>query len=149
MVDSLVGRVAGISYLHLPARNIAVSAAFYRDAFGWRLSGAPENPSFSDGTGHVIGRWVTDQAVVGDAGQRAYIYVANVDDTLADFSPRLSRGSLLLAPRLNPPPRSPTHSYWPRTPEIWRTKRPSLRWQTQSKTRTSLPRCRPSRRSTC
>jgi hypothetical protein len=83
MVDSLVGRVAGISYLHLPARNIAVSAAFYRDAFGWRLSGAPENPSFSDGTGHVIGRWVTDQAVVGDAGQRAYIYVANVDDTLA------------------------------------------------------------------
>lgn len=83
MVDSLVGRVAGISYLHLPARSIAVSAAFYRDAFGWRLSGAPEDPSFSDGTGHVIGRWVTNQAVVGEAGQRAYIYVANVDDTLA------------------------------------------------------------------
>ena len=82
-VDSLVGRIAGVSYLHIPARDIAASAAFYRDVFGWKPHGQPDKPSFSDGTGHVIGRWVTDQAVTGTDGLRAYVYVADVDDTLA------------------------------------------------------------------
>jgi uncharacterized protein len=27
----------------------------YRAVFGWRLRGGPDEPSFSDGTGHVIG----------------------------------------------------------------------------------------------
>lgn len=81
-VDSLVGRIAGISYLHIPARDLAASAAFYRDVFGWQLLGRPDAPSFSDGTGHVIGRWVTDQAVAGGDGLRAYIYVADVEETL-------------------------------------------------------------------
>jgi len=81
-VDSLVGRVAGISYLHIPARHPAASSAFYREVFGWPLHGSPDAPSFSDGTGHVIGRWVTDQAVTGSDGLRAYIYVADVEQTL-------------------------------------------------------------------
>ena len=81
-VDALVGRIAGVSYLHIPALDAARSAAFYRDVFGWRLHGPPDDPSFSDGTGHVIGRWVSDQAVVGTDGLRPYIYVADVDGTL-------------------------------------------------------------------
>jgi predicted enzyme related to lactoylglutathione lyase len=81
-VDALVGRIAGISYVHIPARDVAVSAGFYRDVFGWQLHGPPDGPAFSDGTGHVIGRWVTDQAVAGADGLRAYIYVADVEDTL-------------------------------------------------------------------
>jgi uncharacterized protein len=81
-VDALVGRLAGVSYLHIPARDAAASAGFYHDVFGWQLHGRPDEPSFSDGTGHVIGRWVTDQAVAGTDGLRAYIYVADVDDTL-------------------------------------------------------------------
>ena len=82
-VDSLTGRIAGVSYLHIPARDAAASAAFYRDVLGWTLHGQPDDPGFSDGTGHVIGRWVTDQAVTGTDGLRAYVYVADVDDTLA------------------------------------------------------------------
>jgi hypothetical protein len=82
-VDSLTGRIAGVSYLHVPARDAAASAAFYHDVFGWKLHGRPDDPGFSDGTGHVIGRWVTNQAVTGTDGLRAYIYVADVDDTLA------------------------------------------------------------------
>jgi hypothetical protein len=82
-VDSLAGRIAGVSYLHIPAWDAAASAAFYRDVFGWKLHGQLDDPGFSDGTGHVIGRWVTDQAVTGTEGLRAYIYVADVDDTLA------------------------------------------------------------------
>jgi uncharacterized protein len=81
-VDSVVGRVAGISYLQIPARHPAASSAFYREVFGWPLHGSPDAPSFSDGTGHVIGRWVTDQAVTGSDGLRAYIYVADVEQTL-------------------------------------------------------------------
>jgi uncharacterized protein len=81
-VDELTGRIAGISYLHIPARDVVASAGFYRDVFGWQLHGRPDEPGFSDGTGHVIGRWVTDQAAVGTDVLRAYIYVADVDDTL-------------------------------------------------------------------
>lgn len=81
-VDTSVGRLAGISYLHIPTRDPAGSAAFYRDVFGWQLHGDPSRPSFTDGTGHVIGRWVTDQASVGADGLRAYIYVASVTNTL-------------------------------------------------------------------
>ena len=81
-VDALVGRIAGVSYLHIPARDAAASARFYRDVFGWQLHGPPDAISFSDGTGHVIGRWVTDQAVTAADGLRAYIYVADVDDNL-------------------------------------------------------------------
>ncbi len=95
-VDSLVGRIAGVSYLHIPARDVAASAGFYRDVFGWQLHGPPDRPSFSDGTGHVIGRWVTDQAVVGANGLRAYIYVADVDDTLDAITAR--DGQIVMPP---------------------------------------------------
>jgi predicted enzyme related to lactoylglutathione lyase len=94
-VDSLVGRVAGISYLHIPARHPAASSAFYREVFGWPLHGSPDAPSFSDGTGHVIGRWVTDQAVTGSDGLRAYIYVADVEQTLTAV---LASGGQIVSP---------------------------------------------------
>ena len=95
-VDSLVGRLAGVSYLHIPAPNPAASAAFYRDVFGWQLHGFPAAPSFSDGSGHVIGRWVTDQAVTGTDGLRAYIYVADVEETLTAILG--SGGQIVTAP---------------------------------------------------
>ena len=94
-VDALVSRIAGVSYLHIPARDIAASAGFYRDVFGWQLHGPPDGPSFSDGTGHVIGRWVTDQAVAGADGLRAYIYVPDVDDTLGAIT---ARGGQVVSP---------------------------------------------------
>jgi predicted enzyme related to lactoylglutathione lyase len=50
MIDSLVGRVAGVSYLHMPARDPRASSAFYRDVFGWPLHGADGDPHFGDGT---------------------------------------------------------------------------------------------------
>jgi uncharacterized protein len=81
-VDSLAGRIAGVSYLHIPARDAVASARFYRDVSGWQLHGRPDQPSFSDGTGHVIGRWVTDQAAVGAGGLRAHIYLAAAGNTL-------------------------------------------------------------------
>ena len=61
-VEANVAPPGGVSYLRIPAHDIAQSAEFYRAVFGWQLRGRPNPPSFSDGTGHVIGHSRTDPA---------------------------------------------------------------------------------------
>ena len=77
-----VFRSGGVSYLLIPAADPRRSAAFYEAVFGWTLGGDLERPSFEDGTGHVIGHFVADQAVAGEAGVRPYVFVESVDETL-------------------------------------------------------------------
>ena len=81
-VEASVARPGGVSYLRIPAHDLARSAEFYRAVFGWRLRGRPDAPSFSDGTGHVIGHWRTDLPAAGQAGVLPYIYVTSLDGTL-------------------------------------------------------------------
>ncbi len=81
--DSPVFRPAGISYLHIPAKDAQATAAFYRDVFEWQVDTARATPNFEDGTGHVIGHFVTDSTVAGEAGVRPYVYVNSVEETLA------------------------------------------------------------------
>ena len=78
-----VFRIGGVSYLRIPGPDARIVAAFYECVFGWNLRGDPERPSFDDATGHVIGHFMPDLAVAGEAGVRPYIYVEDVDDTLA------------------------------------------------------------------
>src|ERR1700729_1341500 len=82
-VEVTVARPGGISYLGLPARDAAGSAAFYQAVFGWEIRGDTGNLSFSDGPGHVIGHWRTDLPATGEAGIRPYIYVTRLDEVLA------------------------------------------------------------------
>ncbi|HEX3461137.1 MAG TPA: VOC family protein [Acidimicrobiales bacterium] len=82
MSEHPVFRPSGISYLQIPAIDARASAAFYQAVFGWNLRGDPADPSFDDGTGHVIGTWRTDLAVAGEAGILPYVYVDSVDDAL-------------------------------------------------------------------
>jgi predicted enzyme related to lactoylglutathione lyase len=77
-----VFRSSSISYLHIPALDARRSAEFYRAVFGWTLRGDPDHPSFTDGSGHVIGAWVTNVPVAGEAGVVPYVYVDDVDDAL-------------------------------------------------------------------
>src|ERR1700761_3153485 len=77
-VESSIARPGGVSYLAIPARDVARSAAFYQAVFGWELRGDPDQPSFSDGTGHVIGHWRTDLEPAGEAGVRPYVYVTDL-----------------------------------------------------------------------
>jgi len=84
--ESRVFRDAGISYLRIPADDPQGSAAFYRSVFGWTVDTERSDPSFEDGTGHVIGHFMTDPPVAGEAGVRPYIYVERVDDTLEKVS---------------------------------------------------------------
>ncbi len=77
-----VFRLGGVSYLRIPSPDPQRSASFYELVFGWRVDTARDAPSFADGTGHVIGHFMPELAVAGDAGVRPYIFVESVDDTL-------------------------------------------------------------------
>jgi hypothetical protein len=81
--ESRVFRTGGISYLRVPAGDPAKTADFYRAVFSWSLAGTAEEPSFEDGTGHVIGHFVAEQPVAGEGGVRPYVYVDSIDDALA------------------------------------------------------------------
>ena len=80
--ESRVFRGGGISYLRIPAPDPQEAAAFYRHVFGWTVDSRRRDPSFEDGSGHVIGHFVPDAAVAGEAGVRPYIYVESVRATL-------------------------------------------------------------------
>ncbi|MDQ6750146.1 MAG: hypothetical protein M3Z33_05255 [Actinomycetota bacterium] len=80
--ESRVFRDAGISYLRIPAEEPKPTAAFYESVFDWKVDTHREDPSFEDGSGHVIGHVTSDLPVAGEAGVRPYIYVKRVDDTL-------------------------------------------------------------------
>src|SRR5205807_9971830 len=77
-----VFRLGGISYVRIPAQDPARSAVFYEAVFGWSVRGDREDPSFEDGTGHVIGHFVPDLPVAGETGVRPYIFVEDVGETL-------------------------------------------------------------------
>jgi len=77
-----VFRAGGVSYLRIPAQDPPGSADFYEAVFGWSVRRDRDEPSFEDGTGHVIGHFVADQPVAGEAGVRPYIFVERVDETL-------------------------------------------------------------------
>jgi predicted enzyme related to lactoylglutathione lyase len=78
-----VFRPGGASYLRIPAEDPRATAAFYGAVFGWKVDLDRDDPSFEDGTGHVIGHFVAELPVAGEAGVRPYVYVESVDETLA------------------------------------------------------------------
>ncbi len=85
-VEPTVLREAGISYLRIPADDPQETAAFYQAVFGWKVDLDRADPSFEDGTGHVIGHFVAESAVAGEAGIRPYVCVTRVDETLAEIT---------------------------------------------------------------
>jgi predicted enzyme related to lactoylglutathione lyase len=77
-----VFRPNGVSYLRIPAADPRAAAEFYAAVFGWTVHLDRREPSFEDGTGHVIGHFVSDLDVAGEAGVRPYVFVESVDETL-------------------------------------------------------------------
>jgi predicted enzyme related to lactoylglutathione lyase len=77
-----VFRMNGISYLRIPVNDRQRAAAFYRAVFDWKVDADRADPSFEDGTGHVIGHFVTGQAVAGEDGIRPYVFVERIDEKL-------------------------------------------------------------------
>ena len=73
--------------------------------FGWKVDLERREPSFEDGTGHVIGHFVTDLPAAGEAGVLPYVFVERVDETLERaraeggeiVTPPYPEGNLLVA----------------------------------------------------
>jgi uncharacterized protein len=72
-----------ICYVELPATDVAVSAAFYRDVFGWNIRTRSDGATaFDDGVGEVSGTWVVGRAPSGAPGLLVYIMVDSVEETI-------------------------------------------------------------------
>ena len=82
MTPILIFQPGGVSYLRIPAPDVARAAVFYRTVFGWTTQDGGNR--FGDTTGHIIGHFATDLPVAGEAGVIPYIYVQNIDQTLAN-----------------------------------------------------------------
>src|SRR5438309_1139328 len=93
---SSVFRVGGISYLRIPAENPGRSTDFYEAVFGWKVGRDREDPSFEDGSGHVIGHFVSDLQSAGEDGVRPYVFVERVDETLEKVA--ANGGEVVTAP---------------------------------------------------
>ena len=96
-VETRLARHGGLSYLHIPAIDVYQSASFYEQVFGWKIHGRDTNHhGFDDGTGHVSGAWVTDQAISREPGLLPYIYVDHIDDTIRQI--KAHGGGVVKAP---------------------------------------------------
>lgn len=73
-------RPGGVSYLRIAAPDRARSALYYRDVFGWQTDESAGR--FQDATGHMIGHFMADLPVAGEAGVVPYVYVQDLDATL-------------------------------------------------------------------
>ena len=82
MAEPTVFRPGSVSYLRIPAPEPERTAAFYASVFGWAVDTGRANPSFADGSGHVIGHFMPDLPVAGAGGVRPYVYVDDVRGTL-------------------------------------------------------------------
>ncbi len=87
-----VFRPGGVSYLRIPAADPDRSAAFYRAVFGWEAGGG----RFTDGSGLLIGHFMTDLPVAGQAGIIPYVYVPDIDAAVDRAGP--AGGAIATAP---------------------------------------------------
>jgi predicted enzyme related to lactoylglutathione lyase len=68
-----------ICYIEMPATDIARSAAFYKDVFGWNIRKRGDGSSaFDDTTGEVSGSWVLGRPPAAKPGLLFYIMVDSV-----------------------------------------------------------------------
>ena len=81
MTEISVFRPGDVSYLRIAAPDPARSAAFYNAVFGWKIR--KDSTAFEDGTGHIIGHFMPDLPVAGEAGVIPYVYVRDIDEALA------------------------------------------------------------------
>jgi uncharacterized protein len=69
-----------ICYIEMPAADIARSAKFYKQVFGWNIRQRGDgSTSFDDTTGEVSGAWVRGRPPAGTPGLLVYIMVDSVE----------------------------------------------------------------------
>lgn len=72
-----------ICYIELPATDVARSADFYQQVFGWNIRQRGDGAvAFDDTTGEVSGSWVKGRPPASHPGLLVYIMVDSVAKTL-------------------------------------------------------------------
>src|SRR5215469_6531419 len=72
-----------ICYLEMPASDIARSAAFYSQVFGWNIRKRGDgSTAFDDGVGEVSGTWVLGRSPAAEPGLLFYILVDSVAEAV-------------------------------------------------------------------
>ncbi|HET6641983.1 MAG TPA: VOC family protein [Gaiellaceae bacterium] len=85
-----------ICYVEIPAIDVELSAAFYRDVFGWTLRQRGDgNTAFDDTTGEVSGAWVTGRPPATEPGLLLYIWV---EDAAAAVDAVIAYGGEIVQP---------------------------------------------------
>lgn len=73
-----------ICYVEIPATDIARSAEFYTQAFGWKTRTRGNGSlAFDDGVGQVSGTWVRGRKPMTDVGLLIYVMVDDIEATIA------------------------------------------------------------------
>jgi predicted enzyme related to lactoylglutathione lyase len=73
-----------ICYIEMPATDIARSAEFYKQVFGWNIRKRGDGSvAFDDTIGEVSGTWVLGRTPTERPGLLFYVMVDSVADTLA------------------------------------------------------------------
>ena len=71
-------------YVEIPALDIAVSAAFYQEVFGWTVRQRDDGATaFDDGAGAVSGIWTTERLPAEEPGFRLYVSVEDAEASAA------------------------------------------------------------------
>ena len=71
-----------LCYVEIPALDVARSAAFYQDVFGWKVRQRGDGQTaFDDTTGEVSGAWVTGRPPSPTPGLLLYVMVDSVAAT--------------------------------------------------------------------
>jgi predicted enzyme related to lactoylglutathione lyase len=85
-----------ICYIEIPATDVARSAAFYANVFGWRVRTRGDGAqAFDDGVNEVSGTWVLGRPPSTTPGLLFYIMV---DDVAATVEAAVAAGAQLVQP---------------------------------------------------
>jgi predicted enzyme related to lactoylglutathione lyase len=72
-----------ICYIEMPAIDISISSAFYKEVFGWNIRQRGDGATaFDDTTGQVSGAWVTTRKPMTEVGLLFYIMVDDIEDAV-------------------------------------------------------------------
>ena len=72
-----------ICYIEIPATDVALSAEFYKEVFGWRIRQRGNGQAaFDDAVGEVSGTWILGRPPATLPGLLIYVMVDSVARTL-------------------------------------------------------------------
>jgi predicted enzyme related to lactoylglutathione lyase len=72
-----------ICYIEMAAIDVAASASFYKNVFGWNVRTRGDgNTSFDDTVGEVSGTWRTDRKPATEVTMLVYIMVFDMEDAM-------------------------------------------------------------------